>query len=71
MSVVAKRKNETPEQKEERLRMAAEAMAEYQARERGLGDQIARLKALRLAEADKSPPARSVRKARKKRANPS
>jgi hypothetical protein len=45
------KRNETIEEKEERLRRAAEAMAEYQARENGLSEQIARQKALRLAQA--------------------
>jgi hypothetical protein len=44
------KRNETIEEKEERLRRAAEAMAEYQARENGLSEQIARQKALRLAQ---------------------
>jgi hypothetical protein len=46
------KKNETIEKREERLREAAEAMAEYQARESGLSEQMARQKALRLAQAD-------------------
>ena len=44
------KRNETVEKREERLREAAEAMAEYQARECGIEAQMARLKALRLAE---------------------
>ena len=49
------KKNETIERREERLREAAEAMAEYQALESGLSEQMARQKALRLAQADQHP----------------
>ena len=57
-------RNETIEKREECLREAAEAMAEYQARERGLSEQMARQKALRLAQADRHPlePAKQPRK---------
>ena len=58
------KKNETIERREERLREAAEAMAEYQARESGLSEQMARQKALRLAQADRHPlePVKQLRK---------
>jgi hypothetical protein len=49
------KRNETIEENEERLRKAAEAMAEYQARENGLSEQMARQNALRLAQADRHP----------------
>jgi hypothetical protein len=49
------KKNETIERKAERLREAAEAMAEYQALESSLSERIARQKALRLAQADQHP----------------
>ena len=49
------KKNETIERRQERLREAAEAMAEYQALESGLSEQMARQKALRLAQADRHP----------------
>jgi hypothetical protein len=58
------KKNETFERREERLREAAEALAEYQARESGLCEQMARQKALRLAHADQHPlaPVKQLRK---------
>jgi hypothetical protein len=49
------KRNETVERREERLREAAEAMAEYRARESCLSEQMARQKALRLAQADQHP----------------
>jgi hypothetical protein len=58
------KKNETIERREERLREAAEAMAEYQARESGLSKQMTSQKALRLAQADQHPLA-SVKQPRK------
>jgi hypothetical protein len=62
--IAVTKRNETIEKREERLREAAEAMAEYQARERGLSEQMARQKALRLAQADRHPlePAKQPRK---------
>jgi hypothetical protein len=58
------KRNETIERREERLREAAEAMAEYQARESDLSYRIERQKALRLAQADRHPlePAKQPRK---------
>jgi hypothetical protein len=46
------KKDETLEQSQERLRKAVDAVAEYRARESGISEQIARLKALRLAQSD-------------------
>jgi hypothetical protein len=58
------KRNDTIERKEERLREAAEAMAEYQAFESSLSERIARQKALRLAQADRHPlePVKQLRK---------
>lgn len=49
------KKNEAIEKRAERQREAAEAMAEYRAHEAGIGERLARLKAIRLAHADQRP----------------